>query len=429
MEDFNYKKIWHWRSKIFTIIAATLMGGLCLCMLKFNFVETRKEALIPIREEVKSAYASEQMVYAPVIMHGIAYTEATDTLKKDPKYSDLPPTKLDYKAHVETETVHRSIYDINIFTSTVQVSGIFTVNERIRRIPYATLKLPMDDSRGLTIQPQVTIAGETYDLEPNYGGLCTNFTLPDSVKVGDNIAFSYTLQLKGTEQLMFQPYSKETTLSLTSTHPHPSFHGDFLPDQREVRPDGFSAKWSILQMDFGDCEYTMGAVFLNPVDHYQQVYRSVRYSIIIILLVFIACLLVEFLTRKKFASVQYYVICSSLVLFYALLLSISEHMAFCMAYLIASAMTIVALTCYFRAILRSKVAYLLSMLLVIVYAVNYIMLQMHIYAFLMGTLILFVLLCIVMYFTANSHLAPEKKENAVPDSENADEQSQTTEQE
>ena len=89
------------------------------------------------------------------------------------------------------------------------------------------------------------------------------------------------------------------------------------------------------------------------------------------------------------------------MLFYALVLSFSEVMAFWMAYGLATLMTAVALTCYFRAILKDKSAYLLGLFVAVAYMVCFVLLQMENFAFLTGTLLLFVMLAAVMYVTRN----------------------------
>ncbi len=114
---------------------------------------------------------------------------------------------------------------------------------------------------------------------------------------------------------------------------------------------------------------------------------------------FVAGLAVELVGKKRIHLIQYLVIGLSLVLFYALLLAFSELMAFWLAYLLAAGMTTAALTGYFRGILKDRTAWLLGCLVAIAYIVCYILLQMETYALVAGTLVLFVILVGIMYFT------------------------------
>ena len=95
------------------------------------------------------------------------------------------------------------------------------------------------------------------------------------------------------------------------------------------------------------------------------------------------------------------VIGASLVLFYSLLLAFSDFLSFGLSYLIASVMTTVALGGYFVGIMKNKWAYLITGLVALAYGVIYILLQMETFAFLAGTLLLFIILCVIMFLTRN----------------------------
>ena len=147
---------------------------------------------------------------------------------------------------------------------------------------------------------------------------------------------------------------------------------------------------------------TFGVELIVPVSQYQQTMRSVKYSFLIILLVFMAIYLVESISRKNVSIVQYIVTGFSLCLFYLILLSLTEYISFSMAYLTASVMTTAALGCYFSAILRSWSAWLFAGAVAGLYGFIYILLQLETASLLVGTAALFVLLCTVMYFTRNA---------------------------
>ena len=182
----------------------------------------------------------------------------------------------------------------------------------------------------------------------------------------------------------------------------PSFTGDFLPYEREVSDEGFSARWSVSKINRGDPDDTsFGVKLLKGVTQYQQTTRSAKYGIIIILLVFIAGLSMELLGKKKISLVQYLIIGLSLVLFYALVLSFSEFIPFSVAYGLSAIMTVGALFGYFRGILRDQSAWLLTSLVAVAYLLSYVLIQMETYTLLSGTLVLFALLMGVMYLTRN----------------------------
>jgi inner membrane protein len=126
-----------------------------------------------------------------------------------------------------------------------------------------------------------------------------------------------------------------------------------------------------------------------------------KYSFLFFIIVLTGIFLVELITRTRINLVQYIVTGLSLCLFYLLLLSISEYVAFGWAYLIAAVMTTGALGGYFYGFLKSKVALAFTFGTAALYAYIYMMLQMETGALLFGSLALFVILAVVMYFTRN----------------------------
>ena len=267
------------------------------------------------------------------------------------------------------------------------------------------IHLDISDFKGLADIPQLRFGDKTYTFEKSqikddvYLGATVNF--PEGTKEGDLIDYEITMGLKGTEVLIFEAFAHTTTLHMKSQYPHPSFQGGFLPENRDVNEDGFEADWKVLWMNVNNHDNNLGVKFIEPANPYQQATRSAKYGMLIIILVFVAGLFVEFLTKREISSLQYAIIGLSLILFYSLLLSFSELVVFGYAYLIAAVMTTAALILYFKAILRNKAAYMLGLFTAAVYGVNYILLQMETYALLVGSLILFILLCVVMYLTAD----------------------------
>ena len=144
--------------------------------------------------------------------------------------------------------------------------------------------------------------------------------------------------------------------------------------------------------------------FVVPVSQYQQTTRAIKYSFLIILLVFTAIFLVEVISRQEVNYIQYIVTGFSLCLFYLLLLSISEYLAFGWAYLIASGMTVTALGGYFIGFFMSKTAVGCTVAVAILYAFIYVLLNLETGSLLVGSLALFVILSLIMYFTRKNNL-------------------------
>jgi inner membrane protein len=211
---------------------------------------------------------------------------------------------------------------------------------------------------------------------------------------------------------------KETRVSLSSSWPSPSFIGSYLPLSHEVTNAGFQAKWNISYFGRGYQQYwksdkvnypnlqdsmlnsSFGVKLLLMVDHYHKTLRSVKYAVLFILLTFVAFFLFEILSKIKVHPFQYLLIGFAMSIFYLLLLSISEHLDFSYTYIIASVATIALITGYSSWILmQKKKSLVVALLLILLYAFLYILLQIEDYALLVGTLVLFIILGIVMIVT------------------------------
>ena len=380
--------------KLSLVAVIPLLLLIPLSMIK-EVIEDREYAKENVAREVADSYADAQIIYAPLLKSSIAdLSSKTCEIKAE-------CTKLDYKAEVETNHLNRSVYKVIVYNAKVKIFGSFCVTDEVMHASQNKFMIDLTDFKGLSDLPQLTFGGKNYNLIKEDGVLQAKVELPKDAKVGEVINFEVNMDVKGTESLMFHPRAEETTLSISSTYPHPSFQGAFLPECREVRADGFNASWRVLDVNIIGGENKIGVKFVDPANPYQQAMRSAKYGVLIIVLVFVAGLFVEFLTRKEINIIQYAVIGLSLVLFYSLLLAFSEFITFWLAYVIAALMTTGALVFYFRAILKSCSAFVLGGFVALVYLLNYMLLQMETYALLAGSLLLFLLLCIVMYLTAN----------------------------
>jgi inner membrane protein len=227
----------------------------------------------------------------------------------------------------------------------------------------------------------------------------------------DKYSFQMKLSLNGSGQISFLPLGKETTVQLTSTWKNPSFTGLFLPDERIVNDNGFSAKWKILHLNRNypqqwtgknekALESAFGAKFFCPVDEYQKSMRSAKYAVLFILLTFVAFFLTEVTNRTRVHPVQYLLIGFAICLFYLLLLSIAEHTSFAVAYLISATASLLLVTGYSRVILASSpMALMVGSLMSSLYGFLYVTMQLEDYALLFGSIGMFVVLGVVMFLT------------------------------
>ena len=418
------------KSSISFAVKIALMGVLALLLLiplamVQSQIRDRQSAADSSRDEVAASWGRAQTLTGPVLKFSYDY----EVLDKDQKKTvqtttrTVYPRTLVYDIDTQTQTLHRSIYDIMVYGADVVVTGDFIIPAYLgeEKLKEQLVMMGMTDLRGIEGSVDITLGEKKYSFhsgsskvddynpENSKGTLSESIDIDKSLMDGQTVLpFRLTYRVKGSSSLKVRPYGETTEVKMRSDCPDPSFVGDFLPSEREVTANGFTARWSVSEINRGDPDDTsFGVNLLQGVTQYQQTTRSAKYGILIILLVFIAGLAVELVGKKKIDIVQYLVIGLSLVLFYALVLSFSEFMRFPVAYGLAALMTVAALFGYFRGILRDRSAWLLTALVALAYLLSYILLQMETYALLAGTLVLFVLLVGIMYLTRNLNRGAE----------------------
>lgn len=393
-----------------------------LAMVK-DQIQDRQWALSDSQKEVAGSWGLDQTLTGPVLQ--INYEEWGKNASGESflvnKTSDIYPRTLNYEIETTTQELHRSIYDIMVYGADVVVTGDFVIPGYYGKkdLTSESVWVGISDLRGIDGEVVFHLADEKYSLRDGSDAKNSNgrprltepVQLESVIMDGKSVLpFRLTYRIRGSSSLMVKPYGEITEVRMHSNCPDPSFTGDFLPSEREVGEEGFTARWSVSKINRGDPDDTsFGVNLLNGVTQYQQTTRSAKYGILIILLVFIACLALELMGKKSINLVQYLVIGLSLVLFYALVLSFSEFMPFVAAYTLSAVMTVGALYFYFRGILRDKSAWLLTCLVAVAYLLSYVLIQMETYALIAGTLVLFSLLAGIMYLTRNLN-RPEKKD-------------------
>src|SRR5947207_4989738 len=432
-----------------TIIKLLGVGALVLIMLLPLVIITgdlsdrlmrRNEAVA----DITSSWGREQSVIGPVLI--IPYRYRFKTVKefpgKDGKMERreveetataeayfLPET-LAINGDVQTQKLHRGIYEAIVFRAQIVLAGKFaTPNFEALKIDLkdvqwkdAHVTIAVRDLRGTREALVLDWGGMKRPLLPGsqVPGYTTGATayLGSDKPLADATEFSIPLDINGSEGMFFAPFGVQNVVNLKSNWPDPGFRGAFLPATRSVRPDGFDANWKVSYYgrDYpqqwesrgGNDRYTttavgesrFGAQFLSVLDAYRYVERSIKYGVLFLVLVFTTFFLFEVTARQKIHPFQYLMVGAALCLFYLLLLSISEFIGFGFGYLTAAAASTILITWYCRFFLGGGGRTLMiGAGLAGVYAFLYIILRQQDYALLMGAIALFILLAAVMYVT------------------------------
>ena len=368
-----------------------------------GLINDRKQLSNEVKTELTTSWGGSMEVTTPKLK--IPYNKVVD--KKTEKVArEVTSSEVSVEAMVNSQIRHRSIYDIPVYSADMTISGKFNLTSKTLADcdGEITLTLPCNRLKGIEGRPVVVIRGTEYAVKAKGKDLVA--VLPYDVVAESNI-LEYVIRIKsnGMDYIRFYPEGSLYKVNMTSNYSSPGFKGGFLPISRTVSDSGFEAQWIVTDLNtFASTTQFFDVEFIIPASQYQQSERAMKYSFLIILLVLVSIFLVESITRCRVNIVQYIVTGLSLSLFYLLLLSISEYVTFGWSYLIAASMTTAALGTYFYGFLRSKIALAFTGTVACLYGFIYILLQMETGALLAGTIALFVILCVIMYFTRRNDL-------------------------
>ena len=388
------------------VVVTALVLQIPMLMLS-SLVDDRKDLQDEVTLEIWHSLGGEQTIHAPELQIGYEYTtEENGKSKSERRTRTKRAVEANLEGNADVEILHRSIYEIPVYTADMTITGKFQLegNDLTSQTGDLRFCLPLGEHKGLKGRPAVVINGKEYLFEIDREGLYVNVS-PQVLNADLTLEYAITVKSDGMATLNFEPNAKNYTVSLTSDYPSPSFNGCCLPSKREVREDGFTAEWVVTEINtFSGYDKSFFVDFHIPANQYQQTERATKYSFLIVLLVFVAIFFVESIFRCKVNIVQYIVTGLSLCLFYLLLLSISEYLSFSIAYIIASVMTTAALGGYFYGFLKSRTAMIFTTAIAMLYAFIFLLLQMETGSLLVGSLALFLILGVIMYFTRSSNL-------------------------
>jgi len=430
-ENKSFEKAHNWVRNSVTLKVVTITIMVLLLLIPTEMVKSiigeRETLNYTATNEVGSKWAGPQQLNGPILTIPVVYEVVNADQKSEVvKYWNILPEELKIEGTIQPEKLRRGIYEVVVYKSKCSFTGKFDLNKSIDRnglneIRYdqAFLTLGITDLRGIKDEIVLNWNDEKLKVKPGstlsdliYSGVTID--LPDlSDNLQNKIDFDFALNLQGSQSMSFVPLGNTTEVNLTSNWPSPSFDGNFLPDSREVSATGFTANWKILQLNrnilqswvYGDQRENLnnaafGVDLILPLDDYQKSMRSAKYSVLTIALTFLIFFLVEILNRRKIHPFQYTLVGLALILFYVLLISISEHTNFNVAYFISTVAIVSMVSLYSMSIFKlRKFTMILTTTLSAIYGFLFVTLQLEDYALLMGSIGLTIILGATMYFT------------------------------
>ncbi len=340
------------------------------------------------------------------------------------------PEELSIKSNVKTETRKRGIFSVPVYKSFTDISGRF-IKPDTTKIMREVDELIWDDAVMLFMVSDINAIKKNIILQINSGETKTpfkagtghttrrgiyGFHAPLTAGHASNqFDFSLTLNINGSSNLHFVPIGRNTSGQVKSDWPHPSFQGQFLPDTRQISDNGFDAKWNIPLLATGQSKSfltnqvhqfmggtTFGVELFQTSGYYKLIDKSLKYAMGFIAVAFFAVFILEIQSGVRVHWIQYIFVGLASIIFYLVLLGLSEHTGFELAYGLSFIATSILIATYVGRAMKS-VARGLSILLVLIfiYGLLYLLLRMEDYAMLIGSISAFTLLAIIMFSTGN----------------------------
>lgn len=435
--------------KFIAIIAISAGLILFLQMIEFK-IEERNQYRYTAKTTIAQGWSNSQLVVSPILQLTLRKKFSREVFDKNLKayvtkefteqWHELHlPETLTINGGIELQERYKGIYKIPVYETALSINGQFPVLENIKhKIINAQIIASFSDMRGISSIPTLSWNNNSLPFE----------TGKDAQLLGDYISakitnfdpkkthsFSMKTKLRGLDDLSFVPAGKQVSVALESAWQHPYFIGRYLPDSRTINESGFSADWNMSEfatsiqqtisacVDNGECSTALygnsfGVGMHNPIDIYQKTDRSLKYAFLFILLTFVVFCLFETIKRVQIHPIQYALVGAALALFYLLLIALSEHINFAIAYLIATISCVGLVFFYLIYVFHNRsTALTISTGMLSLYGMLYMILKSEDYALLMGSVLTFLSLGGLMVATRhiNWYKLTQKTDADTPD--------------
>ena len=406
------------------IIALSMMSGL---------VEERQRLQVDVQNDIANSSSGEQHIMGPFLV--AKFKRKVLTIMSDGKtkkmtteyfYKGLLPERYSLASNLDSEYRTLGIYKALIYQSDNVISGEFSIPKKWLDVydgslEQITMVTHIDDVRGIKNGLNMTLNDQSFELLPSTGlsklrGGVHSLIDEKWLTQQDKIEFNMTLGLQGMQRLDITPIGKETDVTISSNWRHPNFIGNALPNKPNINEEGFTAHWettffstdmpSIFKRCITDnaCSYinesNLGVSLVDPVNQYLKTERAIKYAVLFIILTLFAFMLFELFKELSIHPIQYAFVGIAMAIFYLLLLSLSEHLSFNIAYCISSVACAAVLGVYISGVLgHMRHGIIFSGGIVVLYSILFGLLVAEDFALLMGSIFVFFVLATVMVAT------------------------------
>lgn len=427
-------------SWIFKLIAISL---LVICLLigahltVGDLIGERRARQDAVTESIAAAWGHPQTLLGPLLV--VPYSRLINSRNsrdeviavREQALAIILPDQLKLTITLKPELRKRGLFSTVVYSAEIKGAGRLPAFDPTRfpgtdvavRWAEARVVLSLSDLRAIDRQGSISLGDHGVDWEP--GATAAPFlshaelmsapvgALPQIGQGGTEFAFELTVAGSGGFSLI--PIGKETHVTVSSSWPHPSFGGQFLPARTTITDAGFTAEWRLTQFGRSFAQQipaipptngpnftaaAFGVELLPLVTQYRMVERALKYAILVIAGVFGVFVLFELLSRLRLHPIQYALVGTALVLQFVLLLAFAEQIGFALAYLASAGAVMGLIAHYARSALKSgRAALIAGAVLAAIYGIIFVLLQLADHALLAGALALFAGLAAFMHLT------------------------------
>lgn len=437
----NQNKVSFLQSTTAKMMMVGLLTLILLIPLQFiqDLIFERSERKKEVVNEVTRLWGEDVFFYGPILR--VPYKSYSETAVVDSKtkqtsiqlktniyYAYFFPENLKNTSDIKKNTsLKRGIYNNVVFSADMKFNGNFGklnfdklgLKEQDLLWDRAALIVKTTNLKSIKSDLTIKLNNQNFNFESKeeddkfYGTLETGVFDYKTLVPNGKLDFNFTMKYNGSNSIKFIPIGKTTEIHLNSDWESPSFEGMFAANDttKSISKKGFHADWKILDINrsfsqqYADKvpnlnDYSFGVKLIETVDEYQQNERASKYGFLVIGLTFLIFFLIQSVNKINIHIFQYTMLGLALIMFYTLLISITEHSSFAVAYLLASIAIIVMIVTYSISILKTKKFPLfIGIALSGLYAFIYVIIQLENYALLVGSIGLFIILGLVMYFS------------------------------
>jgi len=398
-------------------------------------ISEREDLRTQAEKEISEKWGNDQVLAGPLLV--VPWDEISDVadvvngktiFRKTIHHHSATflPERFQATGSMRPEIRRRGIFETVLYVADLDLVGEFKrpdfaalgIHPDAVHMEKALLSVGLSDTRGIVENPTLAWKGGERAFEPGPGDSSPfqhGFQARGLHLDGPGpLKFRFHLVLNGSRTLKLAPVARATTVDLDSSWPDPSFCGGYLPLSRSVDTKGFKAHWQVLELardfpqawtdqEIGSSNIegaSFGVGLIRTASTYQQSARATKYAILFLVLTFAAFFLFEARGGSRVHPIQYLLVGAALVVFYLLLLSLSEQVGFNAAYALADGATLGLIWSYVRSVLRDpRRAGMLLAVLTGLYAYLFVILRLDDYALLMGSIGIFCAVAALMWVT------------------------------